>query len=180
MGFGRCGRMVVDDCPAVRRLAVDEGVARRQLHQLPVHSVAECVKATGDRGITKEIDLFGLHRRLQFRVPRQFRRVRLRAFRRDHWPAPRSIPAMPVLERATRGGEISEAIAPHHEWSWVERGCGQRGCWRPLSASVKGGEEIPSGGSAAPGSPRRLATPRDDTGGFTKSLFFPSVGITSG
>ena len=30
-------------------------------------------------------------------------------------------------------------------------------------------EAIPSGGSAAPGSPRRLAAPRDDTGGFHAS-----------
>ena len=63
---------MADDRPSVRRLAVDESVSRRELDQLLVLPVAERIEPAGNRGIAKEIDLFRLHRGLQFRVLRQF------------------------------------------------------------------------------------------------------------
>ena len=62
-----------NDRPSVRRLAVDESVSGRELNPLPVLPVAERIKSAGNGGgIAEEIDLLGLHRRLQLRVLRQF------------------------------------------------------------------------------------------------------------
>ena len=62
-----------NDRPSVRRLAVDESVSGRELNPLPVLPVAERIKSAGNGGgIAEEINRFGLHCRLQFRVLRQF------------------------------------------------------------------------------------------------------------
>jgi hypothetical protein len=58
------GGMMADDRPSPRRLAVDESVSGRKLYLLFTLPEAESVKAIGDRGIAKEIDLLRLHRRL--------------------------------------------------------------------------------------------------------------------
>ena len=62
-----------NDCPSVRRLAVDESVSGRELNPLPVLHVAKRIKSAGNGGgIAEEIDLLGLHCRRQLRVLRQF------------------------------------------------------------------------------------------------------------